>query len=291
MFNSNFFKKSRKRENLLLSLILIFAFSIQTLAEEKKQEPTQSAIPAQLKDVGLDQRLNEQVPLDLVFKDDTGKTVQLKEYFRKKPVILALVQYECPMLCTLILNGLVQSLNALVFDVGNQFEVISVSFDARETPELAASKKRAYLKRYLKKDSENGWHFLTAEESSIKELTKSVGFRYTYDPVKNQFAHASGIIVLTPEGKISRYFYGVEYSPRDVKLGLIEASANKIGSPVDQILLFCYHYDPATGKYSPMVYNIVRLGGILTVLALGSFMVTMWRLDLKKSRKQEIESS
>jgi protein SCO1 len=263
--------------------VLTFSFSLQVYGQENRPD----ILPPQLKGVGIDQRLNGQVPLDLVFRDETGRSVQLKEYFGRKPVILALVYYECPMLCTLILNGMVQSLNGLAFDVGTQFEVISVSFDHRETPELAAKKKNIYLKRYLKKgpEVENGWHFLTGDEKSIKDLTNSVGYRFTFDEAKNQFAHGSAIIVITPEGKISRYFYGVEYRPRDLKLGLVEASANKIGSPMDQIMLFCYHYDPTTGKYTPIVYNIIRLGGILTVLALGTFMITMWRLDFKKSRK------
>jgi protein SCO1/2 len=239
----------------------------------------QNERPALLRDVGIDQRLNEQVPLDLRFRDEAGRTVRLGDYFGRKPVILALVYYECPMLCTEVLNGLVGSLKVLSFDVGNQFTVVTVSFNPRETPALAAAKKAAYLGRYARPGAAGGWHFLTGEEPSIAALTRAVGFHYTYDPKTNQYAHAAGIMVLTPQGKISRYFYGIEYAPRDLRLGLVEASANKIGSPIDQLLLFCYHYDPAIGKYSAIVMNFVRLGGVITMLALGTLILVLLRRD------------
>ena len=230
---------------------------------------TPRGIPESLRNVGIDQKLNEQVPLNLVFRDEAGKAVHLGDYFGSKPVILTLVYFECPMLCTQVLNGLVSSLKTLNFTVGSEFEVITVSFNPQEGPALAAAKKETYLDRYSRPGSESGWHFLTGGEGAIQSLTKAVGFRYTYDSRTGQYAHASGIMLLTPQGKVSRYFYGIEYAPRDMRLGLVEASANKIGSATDQLLLFCYHYDPREGKYSAVVLNLIRLGGMLTLLALG----------------------
>ena len=199
--------------------------------------------------VGFDQRLNEQVPLDLEFTDEAGQPVKLGDYFGDKPVILVLAYYRCPMLCTLVLNGLAQGMMDVPFDVGKEFQVVTVSFDPRETPELAAAKKKTYIERYGRPGAAAGWHFLTGSAASIKKLTRAVGFRYAYDARLDQFAHASGIMVLTPAGKISRYFYDVKYSGRDLRLGLVEASENKIGSPVDQILLYCFHYDPTEGSH------------------------------------------
>ncbi|MGH7964934.1 MAG: SCO family protein, partial [Candidatus Binatia bacterium] len=239
----------------------------------------QNAQPALLGDVGIDQRLNEQVPLDLRFRDETGQSVRLGEYFGSKPVILTLNYYQCPMLCSLILEGLVSSLRVLSFDIGDQFTVVTVSFDPDETPTLAAATKAKYLQRYARPGAREGWHFLTGQEAAIAGLAEAVGFRYAYDAPQDQYAHASGIVVLTPQGKIARYFYGIEYAPRDLRLGLVEAAANKIGSLADQILLFCYHYDPATGKYSTAVLNTVRVGGVATMLALGTFLVVMWRKE------------
>ncbi|MFQ5990255.1 MAG: SCO family protein [Candidatus Methylomirabilales bacterium] len=241
--------------------------------------------PTVLQDIAFDQRLNEQVPLGLVFRDESGNPVQLRNYFEEKPVILALVYYECPQLCSLVLNGLLRTLRTLSFDAGDQFTVITVSFDPTETPTLAATKKEAYLQRYGRPGAGGGWHFLTGEESSIAQLTKAVGFRYTYDAEKDQYAHATGIMVLTPQGRVSRYFYGLEYSPRDLRLGLVEASANRIGSPVDQVLLYCYRYDPTTGKYGLIIMNFLRLAGAATVLLLGSFIVAMARWDRRKAQK------
>lgn len=236
------------------------------------------AVPPQLKEVGIDQNLDAQVPLDLMFRDERGNSVRLEDYFHQgKPVILTLVYYECPMLCTLVLNGLTSALRTLSFDVGQQFEIVTVSFNPKETPELAANKKEVYLQEYRRPGAENGWHFLTGEPAAIESLARSVGFRYRYDPQVKQFAHAAAIMVLTPKGRIARYFYGVDYSPRDLRFGLIEAAEDRIGSPVDQLLLYCFHYDPSTGKYSAAVLNIVRLGGALTVLGLIGFIVTSGR--------------
>ncbi len=219
------------------------------------------ALPGALQGIGIDQRLDQQMPLSLTFRDEAGRDVPLSSFFHGKPVILALVYYRCPMLCTQILNGLESSLKAVSFKPGQDFEILAVSFDPKDTPELAASKKQMYLKRYGRPGTANGWHFLTGSEENIHTLTEAVGYHVRYDAATDQWAHASGIMIATPEGRLSRYFYGVEYAPRDVRLGLVEASANKIGSPVDQILLFCYHYDPATGKYGPLAMGIVRFAG------------------------------
>lgn len=277
----------------LLVLVLLLVLAISVPAQVTKPELPQAVPntkPSLLNDVGIDQRLNQQVPLDLMFRDETGRSVPLQTYFGKKPVVLALIYYNCPMLCTLVLNGLIQSLNTMSFVAGKEFDVIAVSFDPRETSELATGKKRAYLERYIVKGTESGWHFLTGDESSIKALTQTVGFRYAYDAEKDLFAHASGVIVLTPEGKISRYFYGVEYPPRDLRLGLVEASENKIGSPVDQLLLMCYHYDPTTGKYGAVVMNVVRLAGTITLIIIISFIVLTIRKDRKKQKLPVVNS-
>ncbi|MEO8603053.1 MAG: SCO family protein [bacterium] len=235
--------------------------------------------PPALRDVGLDQRLNQQVPLDLSFRNEAGETVTLGSLMRGKPVILSLVYYECPMLCTLVLNGMLGAMKALPFDAGNEFDVITVSFNPQDTPELAAKKKAAYLHEYRRPGAEQGWHFLTGDESSIKRLAEAVGFRYTYLPDKGEFAHAAGIMVLTPQGILARYFYGVEYAPRDLKFGLMEAAENRIGTPVDQLLLFCYRYDPTTGRYTNEVMTLIRIGGALTVLAIAGFIFRAWRRE------------
>ena len=241
-----------------------------------------SVLPPALRNIGLDQNLNAQIPLNLIFRDDSGRELPLSTYFGSRPVVLALVYYQCPMLCTQVLNGMVMSLRGMSLESGRDFEVVTVSIDPTEMPDLAAKKKAEYLRRYAKGSA--GWHFLTGAEPQIKELARTVGFRYAYDPKTKQYAHASAIMVVTPTGKLSRYFYGIEYAPRDLRLGLIEASENKIGSPVDQILLYCYHYDPNTGKYSAIVMNIVRLAGVLTLLILLPLLIWLWRADLTGRR-------
>jgi len=243
-------------------------------------------LPAGLQGVPIEQNLNHQVPLNLVFKDEFGRTVPLSTYFSgHKPVVLALVYYTCPMLCNLVLTGMESSLRAISLDPGRDFEIVAVSFDPHDTPEIAAAKRANYLQRYRRPNTANGWHFLTGDEANIQALTAAVGFRYKLDPATGQYAHASAIMVLTPEGKLSRYFYGVEYAPRDVRLGLVEASQNKIGSPVDQILLFCYHYDPATGKYGAIAMNMIRFAGGTFVLICGTFLLFAWRRDWRKDRQ------
>jgi protein SCO1/2 len=268
------------------TIVILFVAGILAYGQKLKDRELATAasiLPPGLRNVSLEQRLNQRVPLDLSFRDDNGSQMPLSSYFGGKPVILALVYYQCPMLCTQILNGLVISLRGMSLVSGRDFDVVAVSIDPTETPDLAARKKAEYLRRYAK--SSTGWHFLTGAEPQIRQLAEAVGFRYAYDPRTRQYAHASAIMVLTPGGRLSRYFYGIEYAPRDLRLGLVEASENKIGSPADQLLLYCYHYDPSTGKYSAIVMNIVRLAGALTLLIFGALLAWMWRRDLRRSRR------
>ncbi|MBE7553546.1 MAG: SCO family protein [Anaerolineales bacterium] len=232
-----------------------------------------------IRGVEFEQKLNQQLPLELTFRNEAGQSVQLADYFDHKPVILVFAYYECPMLCTLVLNGLVSSLNGLTFDVGNQFDIVTVSIDPTETPTLAAAKKAVYLEQYQRPGAADGWRFLTGEQAEIDQLTQAVGFHYNYDPVKDEYAHPTGIMVVTPQGKIARYFYGIDFPARDLRLGLVEAAANKIGSPVDQLLLLCYHYDPVVGQYTLTIMNIIRLAGLTTVGAIGVFVAVLLRRD------------
>jgi protein SCO1/2 len=238
---------------------------------------TENGLPKALREVGIEQRLGEQVPLDAEFRDETGRMVQLGDYFTKRPVVLVLAYYDCPMLCTQVLNGAVSALKAVPFDAGREFDVVVVSFDPRETPALASAKKEGYMQRYGRAGASAGFHFLTGDEPSIKRLTEAVGFHYRWDEATKQFAHASGIMVATPQGRLSHYFYGIEYAPKDVRLSLVEASANRIGSPVDQLLLYCYHYDPMSGKYGMVVMNVVRAAGVVTVLAILALLILLRR--------------
>ena len=251
--------------------------------DEKQMAPVSDKPPAILKGVGVAQRLNEQLPLGLAFTDDAGKQVQLGSYFGKRPAILALVYYQCPMLCSEELSGLTGALQMVSFVPGKDFDVIVVSIDPSEGTDLAAAKKRTYLKRYGHPATANGWHFLTGTQENIDALTKAVGFGYVKIPGPDgkltQFAHASSIQIVTPQGKLAQYYMGVEYSPKDLRLGLVEASANHIGSPVDNILTYCYHYDPQTNKHSLIVARVVQLGGLVTFVTLGGFMLVMFRRD------------
>jgi protein SCO1/2 len=230
---------------------------------------TNMGLPPQYQNIGFKPPLDGQLPLDDQFRDENGQTVRLGAYFHGKPVILALVYYQCPLLCNQTLQGLVGSLKMLTFNAGEDFQVVVISFDSRETPRMALTKKQDVLAHFQRNDQDHGWHFLTGDLAGIRRLTDAAGFRFVWDAESQMWAHASGILVLTPEGRISRYFYGIEYSPRDVRWGLIEASHNRIGNPVDQVLLFCYHYDPASGKYGALVMRMLRVGGILTLLGLG----------------------
>lgn len=240
--------------------------------------PPANVRPPGLQNVGIEQHLDEQIPADLNFRDETGKPVRLGDYFGKKPVILNLVYYNCPMLCGEVLSGLEGALRVLKFDVGKEFDVLTVSFDPRETPDMATKKKAEFLKRYGRAGAAGGWHFLTGPQESIDALTKAAGFQYQYDPKTGQFAHATAIMILTPEGKIAQYYYGVDYAPKDLRLGLIQASQNKIGTLADQVLLYCYHYDPTTGKYGAVISRVLKLAGLATLLGLGILMTVLIRL-------------
>ena len=251
-----------------------------------KQQPAASGKPKLLENVGIDQRLNEQVPLDLTFRDEDGKTVRLGDYFGQKPVVLSLVYYACPQLCNQVLNGLTSSLNTVKdFNIGREYNVVTVSFDAREKPELAAKKKATYVEWYKRDGVREGWHFLTGDQEQIDKLTEAVGFHYNWDPASQQFVHASGVMLLTPQGKLSRYFYGIEYAARDLRLGLVEASDGKIGTPVDQVMLYCFHYDPEQGKYGFVVMNLIRLGGAITLVGVAALMLVMRRKNAQRQRE------
>lgn len=268
----------------MMSLVLMSAVvSAQGNAPGVRPDPSMPSgqTPKALSTVSFEQRLNEQLPLDLPFKDEAGRTVKLGDYFGRKPVILTFVYYECPMLCTEVLNGLESSLRVLNETVGKEFDIVTVSFDPRETPVLAAGKKKAYLERYKRPEAQQGWHFLTGDQASIDALTQAAGFNFYWDEASHQFAHASGIVVATPTGKLSRYFMGIEHSPRDVKFALIESSHEKIGTLADRLMLYCYHYDPATGNYGFVAMRAVRLGGAVTILALVGFVFVSIRRDQK----------
>jgi protein SCO1/2 len=240
--------------------------------------------PAQvIQQVAFDQKINQPLPLELPFRDETGRAVALRDYFGRRPVVLALVYYECPMLCTYVLDGLVRTLKPLSFNPGQDFEVVVVSFSPKETPALATAKKANYLRSYGRPQTADGWHFLTGQPDSIRALTEAVGFRYLFDEQTQQYAHASGLVVLTPQGKMFRYFYGIDYPPRDLRLALVEASANRLGTVTDQLLLFCFHYDPKTGKYGLLITRVLQAMCLGTVLALGIFLVRMFRRERRLS--------
>lgn len=234
-------------------------------------------------EVGIDQNLDTQIPLDLQFFDETGDTVQLGDYFGRKPVIISLVYYRCPMLCTQVLNGMVETFKTLNFSAGREFEVVTVTIDPTEPHELAAEKKEVYVEAYDRDGVEHGWHFLTGDQASIGKLADAVGFRYIYDEKTGQYAHASGIMIATPEGRLARYLYGIEYAAKDLRFSLMEAAENRIGSPVDKLLLLCYHYDPMTGTYGVVVANLLRAGGVLAVGILGGYMYVNFRRDRRRN--------
>ena len=261
-----------------LSSVLIAAACAGAVEAQQFGLPAAS-VPGMVQGVGIDQNLNAQVPLDLTFKDDTGQTVQLGQYFRQKPVVLALVYYECPGLCDLILNGLSHVMQQVSLNIGSDYQVVTVSFNPKETWQLAVAKKGNYIEKYNRPGVKEGWHFLTGDEPSIKTLADTIGFHYKYDQKSQQYVHASAIYVLTPEGKISKYFYGIDYNPRDFRLGLVDASSNKIGSVADRVLLFCCQYDPTTGKYGVAISRVIRVLGTATALCLFGFVFVMLRRD------------
>jgi protein SCO1/2 len=240
-----------------------------------------------LEKVGVDQKLDAQLSPDLTFRDETGKTVRLKDYLGSRPLLLSLVYYECPGLCTMTLNGVARSLKPLKFTPGKEFDVLTVSFDPREGPELAAAKKDRYIQMYGKPEAASGWHFLTGDEANTKALCEAVGFRYTYDESTKEFAHAAAIMVITPQGKVSRYFYGLEYSTRDLEFGLMEASSERIGSLADGAVLYCYTYNPASGKYSLSILRVMRVGAVLTLVALGGFIALALRREFRGRHRED----
>jgi protein SCO1 len=278
-----------QRVLLMLSLLVLTAWSPAWGQAMTKgiMSPPANVRPPYLQNVGIEQHLDGQVPPDLTFVDESGRAVKLGDYFGKKPLILNLVYYNCTMLCGEVLSGLTGAMKMVKFDVGNQFDVVTVSFNPKETPAIAAAKKQDYLKRYGRRGAASGWHFLTGPAESINALTKAVGFQYQYDPRINQYAHATAVMVLTPQGRISRYFYGVDYPPKDLRMGLVEASQGKIGNAVDAVLLYCYHYDPETGKYGAIVNNILRLGAGLTILILGLLLFILFRLEKIAPRRRD----
>jgi protein SCO1 len=264
---------------MAFSILLLMVASGFAQSWGQGPPPRRAPIPAgekprDLDDVRIDQKLDGPLPLDAKFRDEHGNEVRLGDYFGSKPVVLALVYYSCPMLCNQVLNGMTSGLDVLKsLSIGKEFEVVTVSFDPRETPDLAREKKDTYLSWYKRDGAADGWHFLTGDQTNIDRLTEAAGFYYKWDSKTNQFIHASGIMIATSDGKLARYFYGIEYAPKDLRLGLVEASAGKIGSPVDQLLLYCYHYDPSSGKYGAAVMNLMRFGAVLTLIAIMAMFV------------------
>src|ERR1700719_752271 len=269
----------RARVIVTIAVLLISGGIARGQAAPSNVGVNSTTMPAQLQNVGFDPQLNAQIPLDLPFVDENGANVQLRDYFKQKPVVLAFVYYGCPMLCNQVEQGVVGSLRMLSFTPGRDYEVVFVSFDPRESPDMAAEKKKSALDHFRRPETASGWHFLTGTKESIDPATKAANFRYSFDTKTNLFAHASGIMLLTPGGRISRYFYGVEYPGRDMRLGLVDASAGKIGTPIDRALLFCYQYDPSSATYSASILKIIRLGGILTVVCIVGGILIFRRRD------------
>jgi len=263
-----------------MTLLLMFA----TVTRAQGPNPTL------LKDIGIDQKLGAQVPPDLTFTDETGKSVHLGDFLGKRPVVLSLVYYQCPMLCTMTLNDLTHTMGAMPLNPGDDYEIVTVSFDPREGPDLAAAKKKHYVHSFKKPKANEAWHFLTGDEANIKKLTDAVGFRYAWDAKFNQYAHAAGIMILTPSGKISRYFYGVDYNSKDLRLALDEASQGTIMKPVERILLYCYHYDPSTGRYSLAILNLLKVFAAITAIALGGYMFVSFRREWRASHNRTVDA-
>jgi len=286
---------------LMLLMLFTVALSLCTPASGQKTEHYKSplysprtydpnvtetkGLPPALKEVGIEQRLGEQLPLEAVLKDEDGNAVNLGDYFAKgRPVIVAFVYYECPMLCNQVLNGLTGSLKGMSIDAGKDFDVIALSFDARENDKaaLAKNKKASYMERYARPGTENGWHFLTGSEESILAVTRAAGFNFKWDEKSNQFAHAGAVMIATPDGKVSRYLYGIDYAPKDLKFAVMESAEERVGSPVEQLMLYCYHYDPSTGKYGLSVLRVMRIGGVATLLGIGAMLFVFWRRNKNK---------
>ena len=277
-----------------LGCALAAGAQVSSYGDKQTGENTGDQLPTVLQKVGVEQHLNQQLPLDAQFVDDHGNTVRLGDYFGKRPAIVSLVYYNCPMLCSEEMDGLASALEMVKLTPGKDFDILIISIDPTETPQLAARKKAYYVKRYGRPETANGWHFLTGPQASIDAVAKAVGFGYVRVPGPDgkldQFAHASSIELATTDGKLAQYYLGVEYSPKDIMLGLIEASGNKIGSPVANIITYCYHYDPQTNRHSLMVARVVQVGGMVTVVSLGSFMFVMFRRDIRLGREHDLTS-
>jgi protein SCO1/2 len=281
----------RRRLRRLCILHFAFCMAIGSGVAHAQQQPgmpgsmghqtgiVASNVPPQFKEITFQQRLNQRLPLDATFKDETGRTVKLGDYFGTKPIVLAFVYFQCPMLCSQTLNGIAMANKVLPFTPGNEFDIVLVSFDPRDTPEAANAKKRAHLQHWAQTDSADGWHFLTGDEATIRRVTDAAGFTYKWDEASGQYAHVSGLLTLTPDGRLSRYFYGVEYSPKELRLALVESGEGRIGTAVEELLLYCFQYDPTSGRYGVVVMNLVRLGGLVTMALVGGFVVMMRRRE------------
>ena len=269
----------------LLALLLAPAVPLRASGAPGSPPSDAPLPPPPIKDVGFDQKLGEAIPLDLTFRDEAGESVHLSKYFGKRPVVLSLVYFTCPMLCGMTMDGLVRSVRVLKFEPGTDYEILTVSFDPRDAPEAASEKKRTVMAQYGRKSGPGGWHFLTGDAASIAALTKAVGFRYVWDAEQKQFAHATGITVLTPQGRIAKVLFGIEYPAKDLRLALIEAAEEKIGNVVDQLLLLCFHYDPKAGRYTTTVQNFVRAGGVITFVLLAGFVTIMLRRERANAGK------
>jgi protein SCO1/2 len=263
----------------LLALLFFPAVRLGASGAPGSPPPDTPLPPPPIKDVGFDQRLGEGIPLDLVFRDEEGESVRLSKYFGKRPVVLSLVYFNCPMLCGMTTDGLVRSVRALRFEPGTDYEILSVSFDPRETAGMASEKKRTVMAQFGRQSGPGGWHFLTGDAASVRALTSALGFRYVWDAEQKQFAHATGITVLTPQGRIAKVFFGIEYPAKDLRLALVEASEERIGNVVDQLLLLCFHYDPKAGRYTATVRNLVRAGGVITLVLVAGFVTIMLRRE------------
>lgn len=291
--------KIRLATRTLLASMVIFVSFFPVLSQKsehynsplyapKKYDPshgTSNGLPDALQKIGIQQKLGGQLPLETEFKDENGKTVRIGEFFNQgRPVVLAFVYYECPMLCNEVLNGLTGTLKGISFDAGREFDVVAISFDAKENekPDLARNKKESYMNRYGRPGTEKGWHFLTGSDASIQAVTQAAGFGFEWDEKSNQFAHAGGIMITTPDGKLARYFYGIDYAPRDVKFGIMEAGESKVGSAAEQLMLYCFHYDPSTGKYGLAVLSVMRIMAVFTLIGMGAMGLVFWRRNKVK---------
>src|SRR5687767_1793269 len=279
-----------KSQRILLLVLLPFSLCLEVHAQQQPGLPgtmgmsggiVASNVPPQFKEVTFAQRLDERLPLDATLRDESGRTVALGDFFGERPVLLAFVYYQCPLMCIQVMNGISSALKVMPFTPGTDFEVVLISFDPRDTPEAANAKKRAHLQHWQRSDTAAGWHFLTGDETTIRRVANAAGFSYKWDEPTQQFAHVSGILAVTPDGRLSRYFYGVEYSPKELRLALVESGAGRIGSVVDELMLYCFQYDPTSGRYGLIVMNMVRLGGILTVGLIAGFIMLMRRREVR----------